>query len=319
MDDGNRYFFDSPGGLRMDRRYFVVDAFTHDRFSGNAAAVVLDSEGLDDETMQAIATEFNLSETTFVRPPNSESADFQFRWFTPTAEVRMCGHATIAGAHALLACGRIQQEGRESASFVVDSLSGPLGLHIDVLPGQPLKRMIWLDLPRPRWTTTTLDLDLLAGVLNLPADSFDATMPPVRTQDADLLVFVNHVAILNEAQPDFGRLKKIHEDTDIRGLCLATTRTLSPSIHVQSRFFAPAAGVDEDPVTGSVHGPLAAYLVRHEKVPLTDGLAGLQCAQARAGGRGGVVFALVQPQEDGQYEVRIGGKAVTTMVGKITG
>ena len=319
MDDGNRYFFDSPGGLRMDRRYFVVDAFTHDRFSGNAAAVVLDSEGLDDETMQAIATEFNLSETTFVLPPNSESADFQFRWFTPTAEVRMCGHATIAGAHALLACGRIQQEGPESTSFVVDSLSGPLGLHIDVLPGQPLKRMIWLDLPRPRWTTATLDLDLLAGVLNLPADSFDASMPPVRTQDDDLLVFVNHVTILNDAHPEFGRLRKLHEESNIRGLCLAATRTLSPSIHVQSRFFAPAAGVDEDPVTGSVHGPLAAYLVRHEKVPLTDGLAGLQCAQARAGGRGGVVFALVQPQEDGQYEVRIGGKAVTTMVGKITG
>ncbi|MCH8241509.1 MAG: PhzF family phenazine biosynthesis protein [Planctomycetes bacterium] len=302
----------------MDRRYFVVDAFTHDRFSGNAAAIVLDTEGLDDEAMQAIAAEFNLSETTFVLPADSDSAGFRFRWFTPTTEVRMCGHATIAGAHALLESGRIQQDDRESLSFVVESLSGPLGLHIDAMPRQPMERMIWLDLPTPQLTSTAVDMDLLASMLQLPADSFDTSLPPVKTQDDDLLVFVKHFTLVNDARPDFGRLKQLHEDSGIRGQCLGSTHTLTPSIHVQSRFFAPAAGIDEDSVTGSVHGPLATYLVKQQKVPLTDGLAGLQCAQAKPGGRGGVVFALVQPQENGQHEVRIGGRAVTSMEGRIT-
>ena len=178
--------------------------------------------------------------------------------------------------------------------------------------------MIWLDMPTPQLTATTVDLDLLASMLQLPADSFDTSLPPVKTQDDDLLVFVNHFTLVNDARPDFGRLKKWHEDIGIRGQCLGSTNTLTPSIHVQSRFFAPAAGIDEDPVTGSVHGPLATYLVKQRKVPLTEGLAGLQCTQAKAGGRGGVVFALVQPQENGQHEVRIGGRAVTTMTGRLT-
>lgn len=303
----------------MDRRYFVVDAFTNEHFSGNAAAIVLDSDGLTDEAMQAIAAEFNLSETTFVLPTDRDAADFRFRWFTPTTEVRMCGHATIAGAHALLESGRLAEGASESISFTVDSLSGPLGLHIDTLPRQPSERMIWLDMPTPQLTDATVDLDLLASVMQLPADSFDTSLPPVKTQDDDLLVFVKHFTMVNDARPDFGRLKKLHEDTHIRGQCLGSTSTLTPSIHVQSRFFAPAAGIDEDPVTGSVHGPLAAYLVKQQRVPLTDGLAGLQCAQSKAGGRGGIVFALVQPQENGQHEVRIGGRTVTTMEGKIRG
>ena len=115
----------------MEKRYYVIDAFTRERFSGNPAAVVLDCEGLDDASMQRIAAEFNLSETTFVLPPATGAiepapqpraaglhasdvahpppgvnrpiglpADVRFRWFTPSVEVDMCGHATIAGVHA---------------------------------------------------------------------------------------------------------------------------------------------------------------------------------------------------------------------------
>jgi PhzF family phenazine biosynthesis protein len=103
----------------------------------------------------------------------------------------------------------------------------------------------------------------------------------------------------------------------VRGLCLATVKTLTPSITVQSRFFAPTAGINEDPVTGSVHGPLAAYVVKHGLVPLHDGLAGLMCTQAKPGGRGGLVNALVQPQDNDVYAVRIGGRAVTAMRGTL--
>ena len=85
----------------MTRDYFVIDAFTGERFAGNPAAVVVDARGLADANMQAIAAEFNLSETTFVLPVDSEgdAAHVRFRWFTPMAEVDMCGHATIAGVN----------------------------------------------------------------------------------------------------------------------------------------------------------------------------------------------------------------------------
>ena len=100
-------------------------------------------------------------------------------------------------------------------------------------------------------------------------------------------------------------------------MSLATIKTLTPSIHVQSRFFAPAAGVDEDPVTGSVHGPLAAYVVQQGFVPMHDDLAGLTCVQSRAGGRGGLLNALVQKQGENEYAVRIGGRTFVSMTGSL--
>ena len=106
-------------------------------------------------------------------------------------------------------------------------------------------------------------------------------------------------------------------ETGLRGLSLATVNTLTPSIHVQSRFFAPTCGVDEDPVTGSVHGPLAAYLVGQGRVPIQDGLAGLSCVQGIPGGRTGLVHALVREDGVGGYRVRIAGRAVTVMTGAL--
>jgi PhzF family phenazine biosynthesis protein len=133
-----------------------------------------------------------------------------------------------------------------------------------------------------------------------------------------MLVFVRDFQTLSEARPDFPQLASLLTRCGLRGLCLATVKTLTPSINVQSRFFAPTAGVDEDPVTGSVHGPLSAYLVKHGLVPLQEGLAGLTCTQAKAGGRAGLIHALVQPQGNDVYAVRIGGRAVTTMRGTLT-
>ena len=142
-------------------------------------------------------------------------------------------------------------------------------------------------------------------------------MPSVRTQDDDVLVFVSDVQALNGARPDFAGLATFQDERRMRGLCLSTVSTITPSIHAQSRFFAPAGGINEDPVTGSVHGPLCAYLVIQGRVPLTDGLGGLQCVQGIPGGRSGVIFALVQPQDDGRHEVRIGGQAQIVMKGTI--
>ncbi|MHC4696838.1 MAG: PhzF family phenazine biosynthesis protein [Planctomycetota bacterium] len=319
----------------MNRLYYVVDAFTSERYMGNAAAVVLDADGLNDAEMQSIAAEFNLSETTFVLRPETDGALVRFRWFTPATEVGMCGHATIGGVHALLEARRLSIadcglsiltqspipnpqstiDNRQSA-IRIDTLSGTLTAFVEDLPGGDAGRMIWLDMPTPVLVNYPLSETDLSRVLNLPVDAFESSLPTVKTQDGDALVFVKDVLSLNDARPDFARLMEFQRRRGVRGLCLATTGTLAEAIHVQSRFFAPAVGVDEDPVTGSVHGPLAAYLFRRGLAPMEDRMGALRCTQA-AGGRAGLVYALVQWEDDDSLSVRIGGQAVTAMRGTL--
>lgn len=308
----------------MERSYYVIDAFTNERYAGNPAAVVFDAEGLDEVRMQAIAAEFNLSETTFILPPEtsqavaSHSATVRFRWFTPTVEVAMCGHATIAGVYALVESGRLRHENpAESTTIAIDTLSGTLAAFVESIPGSDSDLMIWLDMPKPILVEQKYTYDELAAVLNVPADAFELSLPIVKTQDNDLLVFVKDFITLNDARPDFAKLLELQTRDRMRGLSLATVKTVTPSVHVQSRFFAPAAGVNEDPVTGSVHGPLAAYLVMHGLAPVQEGMAGLTCVQGKPGGRAGLIHALVRQESDGTCSVRTGGRAVTTMRGTL--
>jgi len=308
----------------MGLSYYVVDAFASERYTGNPAAVVLDAAGLHKSAMQAIAAEFNLSETTFVLPPiQPRKSDLgrphvRFRWFTPTTEVDMCGHATIAGIQALLESGRVRHvDPTESTKVRIDTKSGTLTGFIENLPGNETAFMIWLDLPDPVLTERRMMAAELARVLRLPVDAFESKLPTMETQDRDWLVFVRDFAALNESRPDFPALSELLSRERLRGLCLATVKTITPSIHVQSRFFAPNVGIDEDPVTGSVHGPLAAYLVSKRLVPIHDGLSGISCVQGQPGGRTGLLQALVQVQDEGRYAVRIGGRAITTMRGTL--
>ncbi len=304
----------------MHRPYFIVDAFASAPFTGNPAAVVLDADGLDERTMQLVAAEFNLSETTFVltaRDQHASRSAVRFRWFTPSAEVNMCGHATVAGVHALCESGRLTQSGpRANTELAIETKSGTLCAFVEPIPAADDQRMIWLDLPDPVLTPypfERFDWRSVPGV----AERRDPELPPARTQDDDLIVFVHDVAALNDLRPDFRLLAQALTARHLRGLAVATVRTLTPSVHVQSRFFAPNYGIDEDPVTGSVHGPLAAYLVDRGSVPTHGGLAGLTCVQGVPGGRTGLIHALVQPQADDRCAVRIGGQAITTMTGTI--
>jgi trans-2,3-dihydro-3-hydroxyanthranilate isomerase len=304
----------------MSRAYRVVDVFTDRPFTGNPAAVVLDAGGLNEAQMSAVAAELNLSETTFVFSLEAERSGvprFRFRWFTPSVEATMCGHATIAGVHALFEDGRLEfGAGPESGRIDIETRSGPLVAWLESLPASPDRQMIWLELRPPRLEPCPVDRTAMAAALRVSPETFD-DLPTVRTQDGDLLVFVRDAALLNDARPDFSALNEWLLRQGLRGLSLATVRTLSPTISVQSRFFAPPVGIDEDPVTGSVHGPLAVYLVRHGLVPVHDGTAGMMCVQGKPGGRTGVVYALVDVGGQTGYRVRIGGHAVTTMRGTL--
>ncbi|MCH8213099.1 MAG: PhzF family phenazine biosynthesis protein, partial [Proteobacteria bacterium] len=196
-------------------------------------------------------------------------------------------HATIAGVHAMIEAGGPAADEQANPTIHIETRAGTLTAFVERHPGTALGCMIWLELIKPTFTRSPLSPVDLAAPLNLTADGFDPALPMVKTQDQDLLVFVENVVTLNNARPDSARLGNLLVGAGLRGLCLATVNTFSPSVHVQSRFFCPQLGVDEDPVTGSVHGPLAVYLVNHGVVEVHEGLAGLMCVQGKAGGRAG--------------------------------
>ncbi len=325
----------------MERPYYIIDVFTQQRFAGNPAAVVLDADGLSDAEMQSIAAEFNLSETTFILPPSDEpslrirssellaemrggpprmpNAHFvRLRWFTPTVEMHMAGHPTIAGMRAMLEAGRITHDDPYKSTLVfIETCGGVLTGFVERMPDEERDLMIWLDLIDPTFTPSRFDREQIAAFADIPVADLDPAYPLCETQDRDVIAFVRDVATLNRVRPDLRLLEEQCRAARLRGLCLATAHTLTPSITVQSRFFAPAAGVNEDPGTGGLHGPLAAYAVQHGLVPVHDGLAGMNCVQGIPGGRYGLVHALVQPKGGDRFAVRIGGRPVVTMRGTL--
>lgn len=259
----------------MGQTIYQVDSFTNKPFAGNPAGVCILPEERDARWMQDVATEMNLAETAFLVKGND---GYNLRWFTPAVEVELCGHATLASAHILWETGL--WEPGEQARF--HTLSGLLTAdqqgdwyEIDF----PAKSEIPVEIP------ANLVEALGAGlkVKNITANQFD------------FLVEVASESIVRAMQPDFTRLSKI----PVRGV-IVTSRADAGNYDFVSRFFAPAVGVNEDPVTGSAHCFLSPYW--SERLGRNE-LTGYQ-----ASARGGVVKVRL----DGD-RVHLGGQAVTVL------
>ncbi len=212
--------------------FFQVDAFADRPLTGNPAAVMPLEHWLDDKLMQAIAAENNLSETAFTVPSEREDADFDLRWFTPTSEVELCGHATLAAGHVLMTGHR--------ARFTTKSGALIVSRRDDVL-----------ELDMRAANLTEVREPELCRALGLPdspvwlADGYnDAAVIELADEDA-----------VRAVQPDFAALKKIHR----MPVVTAGGRTED----IASRVFVPYLGIDEDPVTGSAHAALVSYWTKH--------------------------------------------------------
>ncbi|MFG0306099.1 MAG: PhzF family phenazine biosynthesis protein [Phycisphaerales bacterium JB040] len=221
-------------------RQFQIDAFTRLPFHGNPAAVVPLEEWLPDETMQAIASENNLSETAFICPLNgsdSGGADFHLRWFTPAIEVDLCGHATVATAHALFS-----ELGWDRDSVTFRSRSGPLRA------ARTGDGAIELDFPEMPLTTEGITEELKAAV----ADALGRA--PTELYDSmDLICVFDNKRDVHELRPDFGKLAALDH---VRAVGVTAPGAGHDFV---ARLFAPQSGVNEDPVTGSLYTMLAPY------------------------------------------------------------
>jgi PhzF family phenazine biosynthesis protein len=255
---------------------FHVDAFTDKPFAGNPAAVCLLPAWKDDRWLQGVAGEMNLSETAFLvlRPEH-----FDLRWFTPGVEVDLCGHATLASAHVLWQLGVATTE-----EIRFSTRSG-------ILAARRRGEDIELDFPLTPAKPTEPPQGLLEA-LGTSAKSVGKTR-------FDYLVEVESEATLRRLAPDFRRLAAL----PVRGV-IVTSRSAEPRFDFVSRFFAPASGVDEDPVTGSAHCCLGDFWNRRL------GKSELLAFQASA--RGGVVK--VRVAGDRAY---LAGRAVTVAKGEL--
>ncbi len=298
-------------------RFKLVDAFTMTPYAGNVAGVVFEADALTDRQMQAIAMEFNAAETTFILKPTTRDAAVRFRWFTPGCEVNFCGHATLGAVHALLEDGQFATAFAEPGTILpIETRSGILSIRIQQNEDPNRPSTFWLDMPHSEPKKTPVNLPPLLPHLGLRESDLDPRFKPIRSNDDDILLAVNSLQTLLELRPSMSGIVDYSERAGgLRGIFVTTLQTLTPANACQSRFFAPAAGVDEDPVTGSAHGPLGLHLVRSGLVPVAGGRSDFLCAQAKAGARAGVVRVVVVAADTDHPHVRIGGQCVTTASG----
>jgi len=261
----------------MPRPFHLVDAFAAEPFAGNPAAVYLLNEWPGDAWLARVAREMNQSETAFlVRNPDG----FDLRWFTPAIEVDLCGHATLASAHVLWSTGAAQS----GASIVFSTRSGSL-------TARQVDDLIELDFP-------LLD-EQPAQAPPALATALGVSPVYVGQSKHDLVVQVATEAEVRAARPDLARLAEI----PTRGIML-TAESSSSEFDFVSRFFAPAAGINEDPVTGSAHCCLASFWCKQ--------LAKSSFRAYQASPRGGVV----QVRIEGERAV-LGGRAITVARGEL--
>jgi PhzF family phenazine biosynthesis protein len=255
-------------------KIYHVDAFTDKPFTGNPAGVCVLPGPRDDAWMQNVGREMNLSETAFLL---KQADGFSLRWFTPAVEVDLCGHATLASAHILWEAGLLAHQ--QSARFHTRS---------GLLTAERRANEIELDFP----ATPDEPAEAPAAL----AEIIGAEFSNFRKSRFDDLAEVASEEVVRGLRPDFTRLKAL----PVRGI-MVTSRASTPGFDFVSRFFGPAVGIDEDPVTGSAHCCLGPYWGK--RLGKTDMVA------YQASARGGVVGVTVLGDR-----VRLRGKAVTVMV-----
>jgi len=262
----------------MGQQITQVDSFTGEPFKGNPAAVCVLPVARDDGWMQAVAREMNLSETAFLV---AQADGFDLRWFTPTIEVELCGHATLAAAHVLWETKQLRAD--EEARFHTQS-----GLLTAVRRGE------WIEMNLPARSSEpveqgTIDLSIILG----------AEPASLRQAVYDYLVEVEAEEVVRGLAPDFKSMKQLGSQGVI-----VTARSTSAEFDFVSRYFAPGAGIDEDPVTGAAHCALGPYWQTR--------LGKNEFTAYQASARGGVVKVRVAGDR-----VLLGGQAVTVMRGEL--
>jgi len=299
-------------------RFIQVDVFTDKPFGGNPLAVFPEAEGLTAGEMQCLAREMNLSETTFVLPPQAAGADFIVRIFTPATELPFAGHPVV-GTHWVLAhLGRVTlHEPVTQVRFELGVGVLPADLHV---AGGQVERVVMTQ-GKPTFHAVLEDVSGLAAGLGLPPEAITETGLPVQVVSTGVPQMMVPLRSLAEVQSlDPGRLNVAALNRVCRAIgtdCVMvfTRETERPEATVHVRMFAPLLGVPEDPATGSANGALGAYLVHHRVAPVTGPTVYILSEQGAEIHRPSTLYVEVDRAGEEITAVRVGGQVVPIVEG----
>jgi PhzF family phenazine biosynthesis protein len=286
-------------------RFKQVDVFTAERFLGNPVAVVLDAQGLSDNQMQQIANWTNLSETTFVLPKKDALADYRVRIFTPGSELPFAGHPTIGTAHALLEAGIIQA----SNGIVLQECGvGLVRLHISV--DQTGNQSIAFELPEA--TITPLEDDETEQLESILGTSVNGVRPALVDVGARWIVaqLPDALQVLDN-QPDLEQMRIHNLQARATGVVIFGRHQNGGAANVEVRAYAPACGVNEDPVCGSGNGAMAAF-IRYTGQGSDFGTSLLASQGIKVSRKGFIQLSITDDV------ITVGGNAVTCINGAIS-
>jgi len=298
----------------MQRRYITVDVFTDRAFGGNPLAVVLDADGLSTEQMQAIATEFNYSETTFVLPPADKSNDANVRIFTVNRELPFAGHPNVGTAFVLAA-----QAARAPVRLKFEEKAGLVP--VEIQSGQGGVVGAELTAPEGLKKTAQLDAGEAAACLSLSAADIRTHRHPPQVASVGLPFLVVEVTsreALRRARPDAAAFAKTLPGVGTDAIYFYTRDVLAAEqpLDLQARMFHPgASGLSEDPATGSATGAAAALLADLDAA--RDGEVKLRIGQGFDMGRPSLLLTRVRKQNGAVVSTHVGGNCVQMMEGTL--
>jgi len=272
----------------MKIKVYQLNSFARVSGGGNPAAVVLDAENLTEKMMQETARKIGLSETAFVM--GSKIADYKIRYFTPLAEVGLCGHATIA-VFSLLRELKIIGDG----DYTFETIRAVLGVNIS-------GKDVLMDMQRAEFYEY-IDVSEVADTLNVPEDLLLPLAQVVSTGLKDLIIPVKSKSVLDAIQPDFSKIGELSAQHGIEGYHLFA---LDEEVTAVTRNFAPLLGILEESATGTASGALAAYLYSHGLLSETD-RKNIVFRQGESMGRPSHIRVVMDTSENVIEKIQVGG------------
>lgn len=297
-------------GGSMKYRFYQVDVFSDHIFGGNALAVFPDASGICETEMQSLATEMNLSETTFVFPPRDRAAVAMVRIFTPSRELPFAGHPTLGTAYVLATLGRVTNR-----SWILEEQIGPVRIRIEDNPSAA--DVIWMEQPLPSFGEAIQKRDTLASGLGLI--SSDLLDIPIRIGSAGVPFLF--VACTSQEAVDRARIIDLRlsgfQSPEPQGAFIFSPSALDGELCVYSRMLGfERLGILEDPATGGASGPLGAFVVQ-EGISQVSELVRIVSRQGVRMGRPSNVLIELTYERDRLRKVEVGGQVVPVLDGTV--
>jgi trans-2,3-dihydro-3-hydroxyanthranilate isomerase len=300
----------------VKKKIYQVDAFTDTIFGGNPAGVVLDGSNLSDLHMKKIANEMALSETAFVFRSNDPEYDYQIRFFTPTEEVALCGHATIATFFLMAKLGMIDSQ-KEKIVVRQKTLAGILPVEI-IFKNNKISRVMMTQ-AKPKHIHTFTQLDEIASIMGIGKSDIGLkdfhVLPMIySTGLPDIMLPVKDIETLKKIKPDFSKLALFTREKKVTGVHAFAIESVDNNV-VVCRNFAPACGINEEAATGTSNGALGAYLIENGIIKCEKSVD-ILFKQGYFMNRPSQIYVNVI-KNNNELEIKVGGKAVLSIEGKI--